>query len=470
MENVVMNKYRNLAKDTAIFAIGNFGTKILSFLCVSLYTSYLTTSEYGEADVLSTIVSLLLPVLTLAISEAALRFLYDKDTDENSIFSICLSIIFSATGLTVCGSIIVSCFIPKLERYFWFFVSIFTLTTIEAIFSNITKGRGKTKVFALKGIIYIAVFIGSNIVLLTVFRLGLNGYFWSYIIAYFCSCLYMYFFSGIYRLKYSYHLDKALFKNMLKYSIPFIPATISWWINSSTDKLIILWLLGPGANGLYSVAQKIPTMITAVTSIFTLSWQLSAMQNYQDEDFGSFFSEMFRLLSSFLLFGTCFVIILNKPIAFLLFKNDFYDAWRFVPMLTVAAIFSTMAGFLASAFTSAKKTNILFISTFVAAVVNIILNYILMVFIGTIGAAIATAISFFIMIIVRLFTIKGIVTIHAGMVRILISVIILFSTAIIVVYNDQVYYYLAIGATAVVFGLNFKDLLIVTKTLLRKLK
>lgn len=464
------NRYRHLAKDMGIFAIGNFGTKVLSFLCVSLYTSFLSTSEFGEADVLTTTVSLLLPVLTIAISEAVLRFFYDRDVNENQVVSISVKIVLLASLMSVLIAIVTCQISPKLSKYAPFFVLIFLLNSFESVLSSITKGQGKSKAFAMKGIIYTASFIGSNILFLTVLHWGLKGYLFSYIIAFSISCLYMVFATKLYAYNIFVKTDSGLLHSMLSYSAPYIPATISWWINSSSDKYMLIWLVGSSANGVYSIAQKIPTIITAVTGIFTQAWQLSALQNYEEKDFSDYFSEIFRLLYALLIFGTCAIFIMNKPIALLLFKNDFYIAWKFVPMLTVAAIFSTIAGFLASAFTTTKHTNVLFVSTCIAAAVNIILNYVLILNMGTFGAAVATAISFFVMVVVRVLSMRKFFSIYINYCRVVISVAIVFVTALALPYSGEYYYYIAFGVSALIISVNVKDFILLLKSIIMKLR
>lgn len=465
MEINDVDKYKRLAKDTVTFAIGNFGTRILSFLLVSLYTSYLSTDEYGKASVFNTTISLLLPVLTISIAESVLRFLHDKDIDENSIISIGISVLIRACASALVLATIMCIFFPQLREYYVFFIIIFPLTAIEASFSNIAKGKGKTKVFAAKGILYTLVFCVSNILLLSVFNLRLRGLFISYILAYSVSCVYMFVFAGIYKTNFNRHYDKKLFRDMQKYSVPFIPAAISWWINSSSDTYMLLWMVGPGAIGLYAAAQKVSTMITAVTSIFMQAWQLSAMQNYKDDDFDDYFTQMFRFITIILLLGACVVFVINKLIATCLFKNEFYEAWKFVPMLTMAAVFSTINGFLASAFTSFKKTNILFISTCISAVINIIMNVALISICGILGAAIATAFSFFVMVVIRLITIKNVVVIKTSLIEASLSVSIMFITAILVAYIEQYYLITTVSVCAVLI-FNYKTIFQLSKQLL----
>lgn len=78
-----MNQYKKLFNDSIVFAIGSFGSKLITFFLVGFYTYYLSKSEYGTADLLINSVNLLLPVVSLSVSEGVLRFVLDsKNTLE----------------------------------------------------------------------------------------------------------------------------------------------------------------------------------------------------------------------------------------------------------------------------------------------------------------------------------------------------------------------------------------------------
>ena len=73
-----MNRYNYLFKNIGILTLSSFATKLLSFFLVPLYTNILTTTEYGTYDLLNSTIGILLPILTLDIQEAVLRFALDK--------------------------------------------------------------------------------------------------------------------------------------------------------------------------------------------------------------------------------------------------------------------------------------------------------------------------------------------------------------------------------------------------------
>ena len=92
-------KIKTLVKDTGLFAISTFGSQILVFLLTPLYTSILATEEYGIADLIFSTVVFVYPILTLAISEATLRFAIEKDENKNKVFTNSIWFVIMSTLL-----------------------------------------------------------------------------------------------------------------------------------------------------------------------------------------------------------------------------------------------------------------------------------------------------------------------------------------------------------------------------------
>ena len=83
-----MNKYRYLFKNIGLLALSNFATRLISFFLVPLYTNILTTTEYGTYDLFYTTVSVLIPILTLNIHDAVLRFSLEKGVDKSAVATV----------------------------------------------------------------------------------------------------------------------------------------------------------------------------------------------------------------------------------------------------------------------------------------------------------------------------------------------------------------------------------------------
>ena len=189
---------------------------------------------------------------------------------------------------------------------------------------------------------------------------------------------------------------------MLKYSVPLIPNGLSWWINTSSDKFFITYFFGVGASGLYTVAYKIPSLLTTVTQIILNAWQISAVEDFGTEKAKRFFTKIYNYYFTLTLSLVSIIVVLTKIISRILFQDEFYDAWIFVPLLMAAYFFHDLSAFVATIYTTAKKTKMLSYTTIIGAVINIILNFYLIPKGGALAAVITTLISYFIVWIIRL--------------------------------------------------------------------
>ena len=118
------DKHRYLAKNVMLFSIGSFIPKFLSIVLIPIYTSFLTEAEYGVSDLITTTVSLLIPIFTLDIQDAVMRFALDSKNKKEDVFSSAFYIILAGTLIVGVGTYILSFFkIPGLNNsYLIFFV------------------------------------------------------------------------------------------------------------------------------------------------------------------------------------------------------------------------------------------------------------------------------------------------------------------------------------------------------------
>ncbi len=402
-------KIKKLFKDTGLFAISNFASKILIFLLTPLYTQVLSTAEYGIADLIVNSVNFIYPILTLAIAEGTLRFAMDKDNVcKERVLSTSLAFVNISVVLLVAACPIVALIDHSFFKWFVIFTVIYTLYNYHNCLSNYLKAIGKTALFAVQGIVMTCTVVIFNILFLLVFKIGLYGYLISIIAGYALSVAMMLIFGKV-DLRNIYRVDKPLLKEMIRYSIPMVPTLLAWSVNSYTDRYMIIGFIGLDASGLYSVAHKIPSLLTAVIAVFAQAWQLSAIENYGDKDEGDYYSDVYRYYDYICVLACISVIILTKPFATFLYSNDYFVAWKYVPILTVSALFSSLAGFLAAAFRASKKTGGLFWSVVISSLLNVVVNMILIPTCGIMGAAAATAFSFMVMWAIRLYLIRKIV-------------------------------------------------------------
>ena len=430
-----MGNYKYLAKNIGVLAISNFATKLLSFFLVPLYTSILTTSEYGTYDLFSTTVYLLVPILTLNIQDATIRFSLDENYNKKNIISISLNIFIKGLVILLVFSVF-NYFInilPIFNDYIIVFIFMYIFQALVGITTSFARGCEKITEISIASVLGSVIFIGLNILFLVVFKLGLTGYFLSSILGNLSQVVYLVYAAKIYKYIGKQKADKETRAEMLNYSCPLIANTVAWWITNASDRYIVIWLCGTAANGIYSVAYKIPSVLNILQSIFTDAWTLSAVKAFDSEDKDGFFSNMYNGYNCLMVLACSFLIFSDKFFAKILYANDFYKAWEYVPFLLISIVFGATSGYIGGIFSALKKAKILAQSTTVGAVVNIILNVILVYILGPIGAAVSTAISYIIVWEIRLYYMNKYLHTELNLKRDIISYVILFFQAIAII-------------------------------------
>lgn len=398
-------KSKKLINNTFLFLLGNLGSKFIQFILVPLYTYTLTTEEYGQTEIVLTTINFLIPIFSLSISDAFLRFGLDKKYKQNEVTKVALITIFI-------GGIASIAFIPiyninsTISNWIQYFLLILNLRMYRDIFSIRLKVLENNKLYAIDNILYTFVLCISNIIFLVMMKMQINGYFLSYVVANIFSILFI-----IIMSKFSYKelkgkTNKKVFKEMIVYSLPMIVNGISWWVTNASDRFMIAWLMTDSDVGIYSVSAKIPTLITTFSGIFSQAWIISSVLEFQNEKEKNFYSNTFKNYYGLLFLACSILIPVIKPFMKLYVSHSYFEAWVYTPVLISSAIYSGIASFAVGIYTACKKNISITITTLIGGIANIILNYILIPKIGILGAAIATLISWFIIAVVRIIDMK----------------------------------------------------------------
>lgn len=465
------NKYRYLFKNTAIFAISSFSTKILSFLLIPVYTAVLTTAEYGIADIINTTGTLLIYILTMNVADSVLRFSIEKVDNSEKILSYGVKILF--IGTCICTVLLSGAYFLKLYDwpaiYYGFILIFFISYAFYQIITNYLRGIDKVSAVAFAGLISSVITILSNIIFLVVIKLGILGYLISMVIGPLTASIYCVFAAKreIKQMFFS-KLEKSTQINMLKYCMPLIFNNIALWINGSLDKYFVTGICGASSNGIYSIAGKIPHILDACIIVFCQAWNLSAIKEFDPEDKDNFFSKTYKVYGAAMTIGCSVIIIMNIPLARFLYSDDFFVAWNYSSILLIATMFNTLTAFIGSIFSAAKSTKIIAITTVISAIINIIMNIVLIPQYGALGAAIATALAYFMMWLIRLFYLKKIMILRFNFVKNITSYILL---VLQVIFEHQAdHFYIGQFACICIIVLMYLSemKMIIEKTLIKK--
>lgn len=403
-----MKKYMYLIKNMGLLTISNFSSKLLSFLLVPLYTSVLSTKDYGTYDLFNTTIMLLIPFFTLGIIESVLRFPLENREHAPLIYSIGLKYILLGFLLLVMGCVVnyffeFSILFKKYSIYFLFF---YITTVFSQMLQNFARGIEKVANLAISGVLSSVVVISLNVYFLLYLHLGLDGYFLANILGMVATIVYLFFSLGVWKYNLFQKIDKNIEKDMLNYSVPTIANSISWWVNNAADRYIMISLFGLATNGIYSVSYKIPSIMNVFQTIFNQAWTISAVQEFDKNDSSGFYRTVYSMVNFVMVIVCSVLIVLTKLLAKILYQKQFYEAWKYVPYLLISILFGVLCGVLGGVYTATKDSKKLGSSTVLGAIVNIIAGLGLSLICGPVGAAVGTLLSYIVVWIIRLRDVK----------------------------------------------------------------
>ncbi len=392
-----------MLSNTAILGAGTFLSKVLVLLLMPFYTSILSTSEFGTADLISQTANLLIPLAAVGICDGIFRFTLDSSADgegKKRILSTGLAVLL-AGSVAIAIVVQVLRLFDALSSYLLLIVLYVIAANLHAAFAGYIRALGRTTLFAAQGIANTALTILLNILFLVVFEMGSVGYVLSVVIADFTMAILLFVVARLDRDISPRFVDRETAKAMLKFSIPYIPTTVMWLITSVSDRYVVTAFCGEAENGLYAAAYKLPTLLTLVSGVFVEAWHFSTVKDAEDDEKADFFGTVYVNFMSVMFMGGAVLVAFSKIFTRILLADAYYSSWRFVPILVIATVFSTLVSFLGSVYFLKKKSTLSMVTAMAGAVINVILNFVMIPSHGAMGAAVATAISYLAVFLIR---------------------------------------------------------------------
>lgn len=395
---------KKLVKDTFLYAVANFGSKLLVFFMLPLYTRYFTTSEYGLWDLIVTTTTLLAPFITFELVAAVYRWLI-KEKDEASKKSIITTgAVTILQNLLIFNVIAIAVFAFVSVPYGWEALVLTNVLIVSSFIQQCARGLGFNKLFAALGIIQTAIIVLLNLFFIFVLELRLEAFFYSSIIAGICVIIFAWKIMRFSRYISLKSYSKDIIKSFLTYSVPIIPGAASWWVMTMSDRYFITAYLGMDSNGIYAVANKIPAILLMMNAVFSLAWKDSAILEFKSADKNAYYSKVFMHYFRLMTTSVIVLTLLTKPVLNLVISDAFYPSWKYIGILLLGTLFSGFSQFWGAGYHGAKKTNIIFVTSVIGALVNVIINLILINYIGLYAVAISTFLAFLTMWVIRIYS------------------------------------------------------------------
>lgn len=397
------NRSKNLIKNTTILSFGTLCTKVISFILVPFITRIISTSEYGFFDLVYTYIILLVPILTLGIGDGIFRFLIDSKNEEERkkiTSNGLLACVFTVIPIII--AYIINFYFDFLDNTTFFLICIFLLLEIMFdLFGKVLRGNKNITSYTISNILFVLGITIGVFLFVYLFEMGLNGMFLAYITGDIVSNMFMLMKGKIFKYIKVKSIKKETALELIKYSCPLIISGISWWIINVSDRTITTIYCGLGLTGIYAIANKIPGLIQTFYNVFQISWVENASDTINDADSAVYYNKVYNNMFYLLTFITIILLASNFIFFDYIFSAEYDTALFHAPLLILATFFNMLGTFLGGIYVARKETKKQGKTVALAAVVNLIVDFLLIKFIGLFAASISTLISYLVMFYVR---------------------------------------------------------------------
>lgn len=393
-------------KDIGIYAIGNLGSKIITFLMLPLYTHYVAPADYGYYNICLTVVLLLLPFTTLQLRDGAFRFLLDTESDEKrrTIVTGTYKTLISNLLLWIGAAIIIS--LVSNIAFFWYTVAFLVSFSLQEVVSQVIRGLGNNKAYVTVGILA-SLGIGIFSVIFVVwFKMGIKGIFLANIIArVLCLVIVELKVKSFVRFFKPYLKVGQVAKDLLRFSLPLLPGSLCYWLTTSSDQWIIKLYLGDEMTGIYATAVRFTSILQIAVYIFYQAWQETAILQFNSKDRDAFFSKMLNTYICLLgLLGVTYNFMLKLNYGWLV-GIDFQSSWLYLYPLGISALLYAISAFLEMGYQCAKDTKRLMPAIILCAIINVVLNLVTIKFLPDeykmFGAAFTAIVTYLVLVVYR---------------------------------------------------------------------
>ena len=401
-KNKTGSRSSKFVKDIGIYAIGNIGSKIITFLMVPMYTHYVDKSDFGYYDLCFTWCLLLMPFVTLQLRDGAFRFLLDCDNDTRR------KRIVTFVSRTLISTTILSCLITAALalftniQYLGYALGMLLAMSFQEVYSQVFRGLRNNRAFVTVGILS-ALGIGLFSIFFVVgLGWGIKGIFLANILARVLALIIVEARVRLITRNTRWSISsREVAHDILRYTLPLLPGSLCWWLTGSSDRLFITHFLGLDVNGVYAVATRFTGIIYTLAVIYYQAWQETAILQYNSPDRDRFFSRMFSsyiTLLGLILVGYVFLLKVNYG---WMVAEQYHESLNFIYPLGLSAVIFAAAAFFDMGYQCAKDTKRTLPAIVLSAAINVVLNFLFIKPLGVYGVIVTQLVTYLVLFIYR---------------------------------------------------------------------
>lgn len=404
----MVEKILRLGKETAVYGLSTVVGRLLNFLIVPFYANVLLPEENGIIANIYAYIAFAAVVYGYGMEQAYMRFVATQELgDKKQNFTVAF---LSLAGTSVLFSLVVSFFSApiasligldssqhKLVQYGAWILCFDTLSVVP--FASLRMQQRATK-FASMKILNVSSNLILNIVLIVGFHWKTEGVFLANLLA---SVFTFGIMLNLVREQLSFDLPGRLYKEILKFGLPYLPAGLSGVAMQVVDRPIVRALTNDATLGVYQLNYRLGIFMMLIVGMFDYAWKPFFLNHASDPDAKQLFSKVFTyfLLAMSVIFLSVSLFI-EDVVRISIFGRQFFPPayWpgvQIVPYILLSYIFTGAYVVFVVGVYIEKKTKYLPLVTGAGALVNVGMNFLLIPVYGILGAALATLCSYIVM-------------------------------------------------------------------------
>lgn len=411
----MLTKIKELFKDTAVYGISTIIGRFLGFILVPFYTHYLSEADFGIYSNIYAYIAFFNIIYIYGMDAAFLKYSSIAESDKKKdVFSTAYWIVFltsfflSAIIIVFKTPFVFLMQVPNKYNYFiWYVVFILFFDTLVLVpFANLRLKR-KAGTFVFIKMSFIIINIALILVFILKYKYGIDAIFLSNLLASFITFLMV--LPEILR-NIKFKIDKTELKKMLKFGLPYLPASLSATVVQVIDRPILTAITNDAVVGIYTANYKLGIFMMLFVSMFQYAWQPFFLLNAKEKNAKEIFS---KILTLFVLAASIIWVIVTlfvdnfaklKIGHSTIIAEPYWSGLTIVPIILLAYVFHGMYVNFNAGIYIEEKTKYLPYITFLGAAINILANLILIPFFSLFGAAVATLLSYLAMSVSIYFT------------------------------------------------------------------
>jgi O-antigen/teichoic acid export membrane protein len=402
----VFNEVKKISLNGIIYLITAVFSKGLNILLLPIYAKYLTVEEYGEVSLLLLFKAILVSILGFGQVVTIKKTYYEYQREKKNFLTFFSTIVIGTLFLDIFLVVLFFFFGDIIFKYFldglsFFDVGIYVLLSVLVyipyqLYLKLCQTRNESIRFSILEISYMLIDSLLSLFLIIIWGMGTLG---KVLGMFLSSLLLLLFVFPLIKKEINFKFDTRVFKRTMIVGVPIIPHSLSGLILNLSDRIFLNKKYNLEVVGLYSLAYQIGQIIDIISLSFIEAWSTFFMENANKGDKKEIISKFALYYVAFTSIISLFFSIFSKEIIVLFFDERYLSAYTVIPLIALGYSLKNIYYISNQQLILKEKTNLLLLSTGIAAIINLVLNYIMIYALDweMIGAAVSTIISLAIM-------------------------------------------------------------------------